>query len=77
MKAIAIEPAFYAGNRLRVGQEFDFDGEVLPKWARPADKPMPAPKKVFAGDTKPAKASAASKGKAANAGGGPGPDSLV
>jgi hypothetical protein len=29
----ATASGFYGGQRIRVGQSFEFDGDVLPKWA--------------------------------------------
>lgn len=32
---IALEDAYYRGQRIRCGQEFTFDGDKPPKWAAP------------------------------------------
>lgn len=72
VQLIAVERGFRDGAMLERGKRFSFtvtalgkDGQAkLPKWAQPADKPLPPPKRA-AGDLKPVAAQRAVKGKAA------------
>lgn len=62
VKLVAVERGFALGRMFHPGQTFDFrtktaDGKPrkLPKWAQPADLPLPK-KPVFTGDLKPREA---------------------
>jgi hypothetical protein len=68
---VAVERGFAMGRMVQPGETFRFrtvgdDGKPrkLPKWAQPADEPMPAKKLLKNGDLKPADAQAAVAQKA-------------
>lgn len=70
MKLIALAIGFYKGNRVKVGQAFEFDGEKPPKWAaREGEVTVRATGKPVRGDTKPVAAAKAAASKAAKAAG--------
>ena len=70
MKLTALAIGFYQGNRIKVGQSFEFEGDTLPKWAAPAgDVVTRVTGKPVRGDTKPPAAAKAAAKKAANAAG--------
>lgn len=70
-KLVALKQGFYGGSLIRIGQEFDFSGPKLPKWAalkeavttRESGRPV-----RINGDTKPKATQAAVKRKAEAAG---------
>lgn len=71
IELVAIERGFAMGKMIEPGRTFKFraigsDGKPrkLPKWAQPADQPMPAKKSRIAGDLKPKEAQDAVKAKA-------------
>jgi hypothetical protein len=74
---VAVERGFALGRMFHPGQTFNFstkkaDGSPrkIPRWAQPADKPLPV-KPVFKGDLKPKNAQAAvgkKRGELANGG---------
>lgn len=71
VELVAVERGFRNGRMVEPGRKFQFtvkavkEGKpVLPKWAQPADKPLPAKKAAVAGDLKPKDAQAAVAGKA-------------
>lgn len=77
VQLVAVERGFRDGALLERGTRFSFTVSALdkqgnarlPKWAQPADKPLPPPKRM-AGDLKPRAAQQAVKGKAAALTGG-------
>lgn len=69
-KLTALATGFYKGDRIKVGQTFDFEGSKLPKWAAPAGQVTTRVSgKPVRGDTKPVAAAKAAAKKAANAAG--------
>lgn len=79
---VAVERGFVLGRMVQPGQTFQFrttraDGSPrkLPKWAQPADKPLPK-KPAFTGDLKPKDAQVA-VGKKRGELAGNGPDALA
>lgn len=71
MKLTALAIGFYKGNRIKVGQSFEFDGNKPPKWAAPAEDVTlrVTGRPVIRGDVKPPAAAKAAAKKAANAAG--------
>lgn len=67
IKCVAVQMGFYRNSRVRPGQEFDYFGEKVPKWARRTEEPAQKPKPVLSADLKPEAAQKASKAKAAGA----------
>lgn len=67
IKCVAVQMGFYRNSRVRPGQQFDYFGEKVPKWARRTEEPAPKPKPVLSADLKPEAAQKASKAKAAGA----------
>ena len=67
-RLFANKAGFYEGRYIKAGDEFDFVGPKLPKWATRADDPAlltgKGKAKPLQGDTKPAAAQAAAKSKA-------------
>jgi hypothetical protein len=71
IELVAVERGFILGKLVEPGRKFMFrtkgaDGKPrkLPKWAQPADKPLPAKALLKNGDLKPADAQAAVAQKA-------------
>lgn len=65
IKCVAVQMGFYRNSRVRPGQEFDYFGEKVPKWARRVEEPAQKVKPVLSADLKPEAAQKASKAKAA------------
>ena len=63
IKCVAVMTGFYRNARVRPGQEFDFFGEKVPKWARRLTDPAPKEKPVLGADLRPRDAQKASKAK--------------
>jgi hypothetical protein len=71
IELVAVERGFAMGKLVEPGTKFKFrakgsDGKTrkLPKWAQPADKPLPKKEAVKNGDLKPAETQAAVAAKA-------------
>lgn len=71
IELVAVERGFAMGRMVEPGTVFKFraktaDGKArkLPKWAQPADQPLPKKAGPKAGDLKPADAQAAVRAKA-------------
>jgi hypothetical protein len=76
IELVAVNRGFVRGRMVEPGQKFQFrlkdengKDRKLPKWAQPADKPLPKKAEVRNGDLKPADAQAAVKAKAGQLGG--------
>jgi hypothetical protein len=65
IRCVAVQTGFYRDVRVRPGQEFDYFGEKVPKWARRQGEPAPKPKPALSADLRPEGARKASKTKAA------------
>lgn len=63
---VALKDGFYAGRRVRIGEEFTFTGKKHPKWAAPKGqvKTLITGRPVRMGDTKPKAAQEVVKSKA-------------
>jgi hypothetical protein len=80
IELVAVERGFAMGRLIEPGTKFKFrtkdrDGKTrkLPKWAQPADKPLPKKDAVKNGDLKPVDTQAAVRVKAGHLAGGPAP----
>lgn len=84
IELVAVERGFAAGRLQEPGKKFFFrrldrNGKErkLPKWAQPADQPLPKKAALKNGDLKPVDAQAAVKAKAGQLTGGNSSNDLV
>lgn len=64
IKCVAVQMGFYRNSRVRPGQEFDYYGEKVPKWARSVETAPPPAAPQLDADLKPKDAQRASRAKA-------------